>query len=147
MRAAIALETEQAVLAVHVLRNALQLLEKHVPGSPFFVASDVTPLIVKAIDAIEQLEQLRQLTEHHLRVSRDENVALGREAKLVEDAKASMVELCTSMRDISASRLAASGLEYRALNTIYARLTGPIRPMGVIGAEAQRAITLQETGS
>ena len=79
----------------------------------------------RACGDVEQLETVRALLQHHLGVSRDENVALGAAAAVVEDSRAQLLELCTMMRDVTGNRLAAAAAEYRALNTVHARLGGP----------------------
>jgi hypothetical protein len=116
--------------AIHNLRNALQILSAVTHHAPAVELDGIRALVEQAIPDIATLEQLRDLNARDLRVSRDENVALGRESRVVDDAKAGLIELTSSLLDVTSSRLASTGAEYRALQAIHGRLTGQIRPLG-----------------
>jgi hypothetical protein len=90
-------------------------------------------------DACEDVAALSGVIDQQTRDMRTmiiERNDVEREVTRLRREQASVIEALEDMRRISFARIESAAAEKRALDALYLRIVGPIRPMGVVHAES-----------
>jgi hypothetical protein len=99
-------------------------------------ASEARRLILEMIDDHAAIAQYVERQEQNIATMIQESNEREREVTRLQREKADVVDALESMLRMNAARLDSITTERRALQALYQRLVGPIRPMGVVHAES-----------